>query len=213
MKLKKIKKTTRVRIKNKDEYFLLMELLEEAGYVWACGEPPKYFNNRNDYTKAEVVELLENKHMYTDSSGIHGNEKPLRKVVEFEVGDTVRVREDLEKLLNKDGASSITKQVIKYAGKTFKICDIWPGDVYSDHKRTYELDFDGYRGYHRGYHCYRWSKKCLEPVASKCKKYYDGKIMFGRSTPGILAGKVYEIKDGQFEDEEGIRRGVKLERN
>lgn len=126
MKLKKIKKKTRVRIKNKNEYFLLMKLLEEAGCVWVRGENPTYFNDRNDYTNAEVVGLLENKKMYIDSSGIHGNEKPLRKVVRFEVGDTVRVREDLEKL-NKDRKPAITGTMISHAGKTFKICDIWQG--------------------------------------------------------------------------------------
>lgn len=157
MKLKKIKKKTRVRIKNKNEYFLLMKLLEEAGYVWVRGENPTYFNDRNDYTDAEVVELLENKKIYIDSSGIHGNEKPLRKVVKFEVGDTVRIREDLEEMNGKEG-TVITTRMIEHAGETVKIRNVhmtWK-------KRLYILDFETYR--------WLWLKKWLVPVASRRKE-------------------------------------------
>lgn len=139
-----------------------MELLEEAGYIWVFGEKPTHFNRIEFRTSKQVIEVSESGRI-CEVSGICRDAKPLRKVVRFEVGDTVRVREDFEKLMNKDGASSITKLAIIYAGKTFTIRDTWPAGVYSTHKRTYEMyeaDIDGYR----------LPKKWLEPVASRRKE-------------------------------------------
>ena len=49
MKLKKFKKKTAVKINSKEDYILLMELAEKAGWKWSSGHNATPFDDQEGY--------------------------------------------------------------------------------------------------------------------------------------------------------------------
>lgn len=90
MKLKKLSEETDVRIKSKDEYLVLMDLAEKAGYKWTSGDRPTFFNNDTLYTRSKKIRLRTDKTIARLL--VVKNNVSLNEIIEFEQGDKVRVK-------------------------------------------------------------------------------------------------------------------------
>ena len=168
MKLKKLKRTTHVKIENKGEYLLLMELLEKAGYKWNSGSAPTHFNEDGNYYNSIEISI------YSDMTickteprvSISKDAVPLKKVIKFEVGDKVRIREDLDEF-DKNESPLIVPHMLNYAGEICKITDIYRNN--KTKRYTLESTY------------YRWLKKWIEPVLPEVEEetepvFEDGKL-------------------------------------
>lgn len=122
MKLKNLKKDTKVKIESKGEYLLLMELAEKAGYKWNSEHEPTFFNDNEDYFNTHEITLYDNmviRHMPTYRQA--GTDAvSLKKVIKLEVGDKVRIRKDLDKC-DRDEGPGIVSNMINHAGKVCRI--------------------------------------------------------------------------------------------
>lgn len=91
MKLRELSETTNVRIKNQNEYLVLMDLLEEAGYKWTSGDRPTFFNDDTLYTRSQKMRLWTDKTI-SRLFGVVKNNVSINEIIEFERGDKVRVK-------------------------------------------------------------------------------------------------------------------------
>lgn len=198
MKLKNLKKDTIVRIENENEYLLLMDLAEKAGYLWISGVDPKTYNDIEKYKKCAGVMLCKCKSIYYYPH-FEGDEKtvPLKKVIKFEVGDVVRVRKDLSEL-DSEESPCIIDSMLSFAGKKVEIKSC----SNEFRKKRYQFvgdDFD-------------WLKKWFEPVfdEEEQKEYYNGKIIFTKGDEVFKTGHIYEVKDGKIKSpESGIKHPIR----
>ena len=172
MRLKRLKKTTKVKINNEGEYLLLMQLAEKAGYIWAGSlTEPTYFNDTKEYRcQSKTITLSSTPPMLTTAVGTMTRTPmcsisleetvPLKKVIKFEVGDKVRVREGIIKKL-KEEKSLLTKIAIpelkKYVNKEYIIEDSFS----LDSKRYYYLE---------GCKDIFYPKKWLDPILPSVPK-------------------------------------------
>lgn len=167
MKLKNLKKDTKVKIESKGEYLLLMDLAEKAGYKWNNGEKPTYFNDNCDYFNTHGIKLYDDmtiRHMHTyrqaDTDAVS-----LKKVIKFEVGDKVRIRKDLDKCDSYE-SPLIVSDMLDYAGNVYEIEHI----SLSQKQKRYRLKCG-----------YSWLKKWIEPVLPEVEEeiepvFEDGKF-------------------------------------
>lgn len=172
MRLKRLKKTTKVKINNEGEYLLLMQLAEKAGYIWAGSlTEPTYFNDTKEYRcQSKTITLSSTPPMLTTAVGTMTRTPmcsisleetvPLKKVIKFEVGDKIRVREGIIKKL-KEEKSLLTKIAIpelkKYVNKEYIIEDSFSFDS----KRYYYLE---------GCKDIFYPKKWLDPILPSVPK-------------------------------------------
>lgn len=165
MRLKRLRKTTEIRIKNEGEYLLLMELTEKAGYIWkGTLDKPTQFNNEKEYRcQTKAIELLPAVGTITRTPIYSKSPKyavPFRKVIKFEAGDKVRVREEMIKKLEEE-KSLLTKIAIpelkKYVNKEYIIEDSFSFDS----KRYYYLE---------GCKDIFYPKKWLDPILPSVPK-------------------------------------------
>lgn len=133
MRLKKLRKTTEIRIKNEGEYLLLMELVEKAGYIWSGTlNKPTRFNNVEEYRhQTKVIELLPAVGTMTRTTMQTSQKEavPLKKVIKFEVGDKVRLREGIIKKLRKEKSlptETLISEMKKHVNKEDIIEDSFP---------------------------------------------------------------------------------------
>lgn len=205
MKLKKFKKKTAVKINSKEDYLLLMELAEKAGWKWLSGHNATHFNNQDGYYNSDYICFTKfNKTLSRASELVIGDSSndykviTMRQAVKFEVGDKVRIRKDLDKL-DATEPPKITDGMLDAAGDEHIITNISTGNK----PNWYHLDSN----------MYSWLKKWLQPVASydseqesKPEKYYTGKVVFLESGVGITKGKIYTFENGFFVDDDGDKR-------
>ena len=193
MKLKNLKKDTIVRIENENEYLLLMDLAEKAGYLWMNGSSPKTYNDNENYKKCSGVMLCKGESMYYYTY-FKDDEKtvPLKKVIKFEVGDIVRVRKDLSEL-DSEESPCIVDDMLPLAGKKVKIKSC----LTCNSKKRYQFV---------GYDC-SWLKKWFEPVfdEEEQKEYYNGKIIFTKGDDIFKTGHIYDVTDGKIKAPESGR--------
>ena len=165
MRLKRLRKATEIRIKNEGEYLLLMELAEKAGYIWGgtLDKPTRFNDVEEFYCRTKAIELLPAVGTITRTPmcSISLEETvPLKKVIKFEVGDKVRVREGIIKKL-KEEKSLLTKIAIpelkKYVNKEYIIEDSFSFDS----KRYYYLE---------GCKDIFYPKKWLDPILPSVPK-------------------------------------------
>ena len=172
MRLKRLRKTTKVKINNEGEYLLLMELAEKTGcYIWAGTlNEPTYFNDTIEYRcQSKTITLSSTPPMMTTAIGTitrsmtQASQKdaiPLRKVIKFEVGDKVRVREEMIRKIEEE-KSLLTKIAIpelkKYVNKEYIIEDSFSFDS----KRYYYLE---------GCKDIFYPKKWLDPILPSVPK-------------------------------------------
>ena len=215
MKLKKFKKKTAVKINSKEDYLLLMELAEKAGWKWFSGHNATHFNDKVGYYNSDYISFTtSNKTLARISKTVLDdllylyNVITMRQAVKFEVGDKVRIRKDLDKL-DATEPPKIIDSMLDAAGDECIITDIPPG-----HKPNwYGLDSV----------LYCWLKKWLEPVAS-CDavdpekeqekepeqvtgtepEYFNGDVVCVNSHNAWLTnGKVYKFVDGYSTYDDG----------
>lgn len=183
MKLKKIKKTIAVKINSKAEFKLLMELAEKAGFKWYSGDLPTHFVG--EYNPSEVT-LFVNKEIAKSDVHINPDAVPLKKVIKFEIGDKVRIREDIDEIYKTD-TTLLIKEMCRLAGKEATITE----------KRI--LSSFGFSGYLID--GWVWRKKWLEPVLEDVEEkseFYNGNVVcveaYGMGC--FTKGKIYTFKDG-----------------
>lgn len=149
-----------------------MQLAEKAGYIWAGSlTEPTYFNDTKEYRcQSKTITLSSTPPMLTTAVGTMTRTPmcsisleetvPLKKVIKFEVGDKVRVREGIIKKL-KEEKSLLTKIAIpelkKYVNKEYIIEDSFSFDS----KRYYYLE---------GCKDIFYPKKWLEPILPSVPK-------------------------------------------
>lgn len=172
MRLKKLRKTTEIRIKNEGEYLLLMELAEKAGYIWAGSlTEPTYFNDTKEYRcQSKTITLSSTPPMMTTAVGtmtrtpmcsISPEETvPLKKVIKFEVGDKVRLREGIIKKLRKK-KSLPTEILLSEMKKQVNKEDIIEGSFSLNSKKYYYL---------KGCKDIFYPKKWLDPILPSVPK-------------------------------------------
>lgn len=165
MRLKRLKKTTEIRIKNEGEYLLLMELAEKAGYIWGgtLDKPTRFNDVEEFYCRTKAIELLPavGTMTRTPMCSISPEETvSLKKVIKFEVGDKVRLREGMIRKIEEE-KSLLTKIAIpelkKYVNKEYIIEDSFSFDS----KRYYYLE---------GCKDIFYPKKWLEPILPSFSK-------------------------------------------
>lgn len=165
MRLKKLRKTTKVKINNEGEYLLLMELAEKTGcYIWAGTlNEPTYFNDMEEYRCQSKTIMMTTAIGTITRSMTQASQKdaiPLRKVIKFEVGDKVRVRKEMIRKI-KEEKSLLTKIAIpelkKYVNKEYIIEDSFSFDS----KRYYYL---------KGCKDIFYPKKWLDPILPSVPK-------------------------------------------
>lgn len=191
MKLKKLKKTTKVKIESKGEYLLLMELAEKAGYKWNSEHEPTFFNDNEDYFNTHEITLYDNMVIrcmtsYSKTAQADTDAVSLKKVIKFEVGDKVRIRKDLDKCYKSEGPG-MTLGMIDCVGDVYEIRGI------NAHRNPKWYDLKG--------NPYWWFKKWIEPVLPEVEeehKCYNGKIIFTKGDEIFKTGHIYEIMDGRI---------------
>lgn len=165
MRLKRLKKTTEIRIKNEGEYLLLMELAEKAGYIWGgtLDKPTRFNDVEEFYCRTKAIELLPavGTMTRTPMCSISPEETvSLKKVIKFEVGDKVRLREGMIRKIEEE-KSLLTKIAIpelkKYVNKEYIIEDSFSFDS----KRYYYLE---------GCKDIFYPKKWLDPILPSVPK-------------------------------------------
>ena len=172
MRLKKLRKTTKVKINNEGEYLLLMELAEKTGcYIWAGTlNEPTYFNDMEEYRcQSKTIILSSMPPMMTTAIGTitrsmtQASQKdaiPLRKVIKFEVGDKVRVRKEMIRKI-KEEKSLLTKIAIPELKKYVNKENIIEDSFSFDSKRYYYL---------KGCKDIFYPKKWLDPILPSVPK-------------------------------------------
>ena len=172
MRLKRLKTTTKVKINNEGEYLLLMQLAEKAGYIWAGSlTEPTYFNDTKEYRcQSKTITLSSTPPMMTTAVGtitrtpmcsISLEETvPLKKVIKFEVGDKVRLREGIIKKLRKE-KSLPTETLISEMKKHINKEDIIEDSFSLNSKKYYYL---------KGYKGISFPKKWLDPILPSVPK-------------------------------------------
>ena len=164
MRLKRLKKTTEIRIKNEGEYLLLMELAEKAGYIWGGTlNKPTRFNDEKEYRcQTKAIELLPAVGTMSRVM-VPASQKDtvsLKKVIKFEVGDKVRLREGIIKKLRKEKSlptETLISEMKKHINKE---------DIIED---SFSLNFKKYY-YLKGYKGISFPKKWLDPILPSAPK-------------------------------------------
>lgn len=174
MKLKKLKETTKVRIESKGEYLLLMELAEKSGYKWNSGDLPTVFNYDDYYLNSKTIVMNHDKTMNVEYS-CDLDTVSIKKVIKFEVGDKVRIREDLDEF-DKNKSPSIVPHMLNYAGEICKITGIYRNNK----TKQYTLE-SAY---------YRWLKEWIEPVLTT-EEEKVGEITVGDMVRVVNTGALY----------------------
>lgn len=165
MRLKRLRKTTEIRIKNEGEYLLLMELAEKAGYIWGgtLDKPTRFNDVEEFYCRTKAIELLPavGTMTRTPMCSISPEETiPLKKVIKFEVGDKVRLREGIIKKLRKK-KSLPAKMLISEMKKQVNKEDIIEDSFSLNSKRYYYLE---------GCKDIFYPKKWLDPILPSVPK-------------------------------------------
>lgn len=165
MRLKRLRKTTEIRIKNEGEYLLLMELAEKAGYIWGgtLNKPTRFNDAEEFYCRTKAIELLPavGTMTRTPMCSISPEETvPLKKVIKFEVGDKVRLREGIIKKLRKE-KSLPTETLISEMKKHINKEDIIEDSFSLNSKKYYYL---------KGYKGISFPKKWLDPILPSVPK-------------------------------------------
>lgn len=164
MRLKRLRKTTEIRIKNEGEYLLLMELAEKAGYIWGRTlNKPTRFNDEKEYRcQTKAIELLPAVGTMSRVM-VPASQKDtvsLKKVIKFEVGDKVRLREGIIKKLRKE-KSLPTETLISEMKKHINKEDIIEDSFSLNSKKYYYL---------KGYKGISFPKKWLDPILPSVPK-------------------------------------------
>ena len=209
MKLKKFKKKTAVKINSKEDYLLLMELAEKAGWKWLSGHNATHFNDQVGYYNSDYISFItSDKTLARISKAVLDDlfdrykVITMRQAVKFEVGDKVRIRKDLDKL-DATESPKIIDSMLDAAGDECIITDILTG-----HKPNwYRLDSV----------LYCWLKKWLEPAASchaeepeqeteEHHEFFTGEVVCTESKNSFTTiGKIYKFVDGISVDDKGRR--------
>jgi hypothetical protein len=159
MKLKNFKETTGVLSDSKATYKVLMDLAEKAGYKWNSKDAPHYFDNDASYYKCGSIRF--NPATKTMRCGYDQDDAiRLKKAVKFEVGDKVKIREDLADC-DRHEEPGIVIDMSDRAGEIVTIREVY---TYCGKKR---FRVEGL--------CFSWLKKWLEPVIEEEKVFEEGK--------------------------------------
>lgn len=165
MRLKRLRKTTEIEIKNVGEYWLLMELAEKAGYIWTgtLNEPTRFNDVEEFCYRTKVIELLPAAGTMTRTPMYSISPQktvPLKKVIKFEVGDKVRLREGIIKKLRKK-KSLPTEILLSEMKKQVNKEDIIEGSFSLNSKKYYYL---------KGCKDIFYPKKWLDPILPSVPK-------------------------------------------